>query len=345
MRTSFRPLSAGLVSLAVLALSLSSGASVLAAGPSVGLGAADGFTVLAGAGITNTGTTVIKGDTGSSPTSSETGFGSVVLTGTNHTAPNPNDTVTQNAKASLTTAYVDAAGRTPTTAVSGGVLGGQTLVAGVYNSAGSIFDLTGVLTLDGQNDPASVWIFQASSSLITASSSRVAFINGGSPCNVFWQVTSSATLGTGSVLAGSVLALTSITVNSGVTVHGRVLARNGTVTLDSDTIDASSCITAPASSPSASPASSASASPASSPSASPASSASASPASSASATPSTAGATATPRASHPAQPGTSAAGFDGPSGSTALLAAFVLLLLSAAALRFGPALARRAPRS
>jgi hypothetical protein len=212
---------------------LAVGQTAYAAGPtSVGLGTANGFAVLAGTGITNTGATTITGDVGSYATPSETGFGTVVLTGTNHAG----DAVTHGAKSALVTAYNDAAARTPFTAVAAGHLGGQTLVGGVYNAGSSTMDLTGTLTLDGQNDPSSVWVFQAPSDLITASSSSVNLINGASPCNVFWQVTSSATLGSSSTFAGTIMGLTSITMGSGVTLNGRALARNGDVTLISDTI-------------------------------------------------------------------------------------------------------------
>ena len=212
---------------------LAVGQTAYAAGPtSVGLGTANGFAVLAGTGITNTGATTITGDVGSYATPSETGFGTVVLTGTNHAG----DAVTHGAKSALVTAYNDAAGRTPSTVVTGGILAGETLVGGVYNAGGFTLDLTGTLTLDGQNDPSSVWVFQAPSDLITASSSSVNLINGASPCNVFWQVTSSATLGSSSTFAGTIMGLTSITMGSGVTLNGRALARNGDVTLISDTI-------------------------------------------------------------------------------------------------------------
>jgi hypothetical protein len=109
-----------------------------------------------------------------------------------------------------------------------------------------VLSIAGTVTLDGQNDPSSVWIFQATSSLVTASSSTVAFVNGAQPCNVFWQVTSSASLGSGSSFAGTILALTSITMANGVTVNGRALAQNGTVTLINDTITPSTCAAAAA---------------------------------------------------------------------------------------------------
>jgi type VI secretion system secreted protein VgrG len=235
-----------------------------AAGPApVGLGTAAPFAVLAGTTVTNTGPTTITGDLGVSPGSAITGLASISLTGATHT----NDAVAIGAQNDLATAYTVAAGL-PATATHG-TLGGLTLTGGVYNAGGVVLDLTGKLTLDGQNDPSSVWVFQATSSLVTASSSTVAFINGASPCNVFWQVTSSATLGSGSSFAGTILALTSITLNSGVTLNGRALARNGEVTLISDTITSSTCSATPSPTPSPSPTASPTASPSASPTASP----------------------------------------------------------------------------
>jgi len=221
-----------------------------AAGPApVGLGTAAPFAVLAGTpAVTNSGPTTITGDVGIHPGVAVTGFPPGTVNGTIHMA----DAVALQAKSDLVTAYNDAAGRTPATVVAGGTLGGKTLVAGVYKAGGVALDLTGTLTLDGQNDPNSVWVFQATSSLITASSSSVKLINGASPCNVFWQVTSSATLGSGSTFVGTIMALTSITMASGVTVNGRALARNGDVTLINDKIT-NSCSTttaAPSSAPS-----------------------------------------------------------------------------------------------
>jgi len=203
--------------------------------PSVNLGTANSFAVLAGAGITNTNSTTITGDVGTFPTTTETGFGSVTLIGTNHGG----DAVTQQAKIDLIIAYNDAAGRLPATAVAGD-LGGLTLVPGVYKSTSSL-GITGTLTLDAQGDPNAVFIFQIGSTLITASGSNVNLINGAQACNVFWQVGSSATLGTNSTFTGNILALTSITANTGATVNGRLLARNGAVTLDANTITIALC--------------------------------------------------------------------------------------------------------
>ena len=206
-----------------------------AAATSVGLGTADSFAVLAGAGITNTGPTTVTGDLGTFPTTSMTGTASLTVTGANHAG----DAVTQGAKTDLITAYNTAAGEGPTSPIAAD-LGGQTLAPGVYNSASSV-GLTGTLTLDAGGNPNAVFVFQAGSSLTTASGSQVSMINGAQSCNVFWQVGSSATLGTGSTFRGTVIALTSITVTTGVTVDGRVLARNGAVTLDTDTIARSTC--------------------------------------------------------------------------------------------------------
>jgi cell division septation protein DedD len=224
----------GLLLLGVLA-ALALGGSAGAAATAVPLATADSFAVLAGAGITNTGPTTVKGDIGTFPTTSITGAASLTLSGANHAG----DGVTQQAKNDLVTAYNNAAAQGPTSPIAAD-LGGQTLTAGVYNSASSI-GLTGALTLNAAGDPNSVFVFQAGSSLTTASASQVNLINGAQSCNVFWQVGSSATLGTGSSFRGTIIALTSITVTTGVTVDGRVLARNGAVTLDTDTITRPSC--------------------------------------------------------------------------------------------------------
>ena len=217
-------------------LTLVSGAA--AAAQSVPLGAADGFAVLAGSGFSNTGPTIVRGDLGTYPTTTEVGTASVTITGTNHAG----DAVTQGAKTDLATAYTTASGEGPTTAIAAD-LAGQTLTAGVYNSASSI-GLSGALTLNGGGNPNAVFVFQAGSTLTTGSASTINLINGAQSCNVFWQVGSSATLGTGSTFRGTIIALTSITVTTGVTVDGRVLARNGAVTLDTDTISRPSCAAA-----------------------------------------------------------------------------------------------------
>ena len=198
------------------------------------LAEAGAFGVLAGSTVTNTGPTVVSGNVGVSPGSAVTGFPpGVVVGGTIHS----NDAVAQQAQVALTAAYNTAAGTACTANLTGQDLGNRTLTAGVYcfdSSAG----LTGTLTLDAQNNPNAVFLFKTGSTITTASASRVQLVNGASSCNVFWQVGSSATLGTGSVFAGNILALTSITLTTGVAMSGRTLARNGAVTLDSNTITA-----------------------------------------------------------------------------------------------------------
>lgn len=221
----------------VMLVSLSGSAHAATA---VGLGTADSFVVLAGSGITNTGPTTLNGDMGTYPTTTITGSSSITITGTNHAG----DAVTQSAKNDLVTAYNSAAGQTSTAAISGD-LGGQTLVAGVYTSSSSI-GLTGALTLNGAGDSNAVFIFQAGSSLTTASGSSVVLTNGAQACNVFWQVGSSATIGTGSSFVGTIIALTSITLTTSATISGRALARNGAVTMDTNTITRPSCTAAPA---------------------------------------------------------------------------------------------------
>ena len=221
----------GLIVVATLGAVLTVASPARAEGP-VGLGTATSFAVLAGQTVTNTGATVISGDVGVSPGSAVVGFPPAVINnGTQHVT----DAVAAQAQVDLTAAYDDAAGRTPAVPI-GPDLSGLTLTTGVY-SAGAM-SLTGTLILDGQNDPNASWVFQAASTLITGSSSVVSLINGANPCNVFWQVVSSATLGTGSTLVGTVMALTSISATTGATVTGRLLARNGAVTLDTNTINA-----------------------------------------------------------------------------------------------------------
>jgi hypothetical protein len=191
------------------------------------------FAVLAGSTVTNTATpTVVNGNLGVSPGSAVTGFPPGVVTdGTIHAA----DPAAALAQSDLTTLYSDLAGSACNDSLTGQDLGGKTLAAGVYCFATSA-QLTGTLTLDAQGNPNAVFIFQIGSTLTTATASSVLLVNGASSCNVFWQVGSSATLGTGTALVGSIVALTSITLNTGAGLSGRALARNGAVTLDDNAV-------------------------------------------------------------------------------------------------------------
>src|ERR1700674_2465699 len=217
--------SLGLVASAVL-VTLLYGASPASAQTAPSLGAAQSFAVLAGSTVTNTGSSVITGELGVSPGSAVTGFPpGLVVSGGIHSA----DAATLAARNDATTVYDNLAGQACTRDMTGQDLGGKTLIAGVYCFSSSA-QLTGPLTLDAQGNANAVFIFQMGSTLTTASASSVVLINGGSPGNVFWQVGSSATLGTATSFAGNILALTSITVTTGVRVTGRTLARNGAVT-------------------------------------------------------------------------------------------------------------------
>ena len=242
------PLSAGI--LATLAVGMLAAAPLAsAAGPApIELGTAAQFAVLADSTVTNTGPTVVTGNLGVSPGTAVIGFppGVVNAPSTIHAA----DDVAQQAKDDLGTAYSAAAGLSSTNTPASD-LGGLTLSPGVYHEASSQA-LTGTLTLDGENDPNSVWVFQVGSTLTAASGSSVQLINGASSCNVFWQIGSSATLGTSSVLVGTIMAQSSITLNTAAVLHGRALAQNGAVTLDTNTIS-TACVPPPPTPPSPSP--------------------------------------------------------------------------------------------
>jgi len=209
--------------------------------PTVNLATSANYSVLASSTVTNTGESVLDGSVGLSPGTSITGFPPGIV---NPPAIIEATTATAlAAQADLTIAYVDAANRPLDFTTGNPDLVGLTLIPGVYAAASKApLGLSGQLVLDGEGNANAVFIFQTDSTLITSSSSSIALINGASECNVFWQVGSSATLGSGSTFVGNILALTSITVETGVTVHGRALARNGAVTLDDDTFTQPSCV-------------------------------------------------------------------------------------------------------
>jgi subtilisin family serine protease len=198
------------------------------------LGAAQTFAVLGASTVTNTGGSVVSGALGVSPGTAVTGFlPGLVVSGTMHSA----DVAASAAQDAVTTAYNSLIDQVCTRDMTGQDLGGQTLTAGVYCFSSSA-QLTGNLTLNAQGNANAVFIFKMGSTLTTASASSVVMSNGGSPGNVFWQVGSSATLGTTTSFQGNILALASITVTTGSRVNGRTLARNGAVTLDTNAVTA-----------------------------------------------------------------------------------------------------------
>jgi hypothetical protein len=207
----------------------------------VNLATASPFVVLGGSTVTNTGPSVLNGDLGVSPGTALVGFGlPAVVNGATHA----NDAVAAQAQSDLTTAYDVAAAEpvAPANDLTGTDLGNRTLTAGAYRYT-SDAQLTGPLTLDAQGDPNAQFVFEIASALTTASASSVVLINGASPCNVYWQVGSSATLGSTTAFQGNLMALTSISLNNGASVIGRLLARNGQVSLINNVLDASQCAT------------------------------------------------------------------------------------------------------
>jgi hypothetical protein len=208
--------------------------SALGATATVGLGSAASFSALGGSTITNTGPTKMFGDLGLSPGSSVTGAPQVL--GQTHV----DDAVAIGAKNALTTAYNNAASR-PSNGSAGTDLAGQTFSPGVYAASSSLLLSSGSVTLNAQGDPNAVFIFRIGSTLITESNTTVLLVNGAQACNVFWQVGSSATLGTGTSFVGTIMALASITANTSARIHGRLLAQEGAVTMDTNTITTSNC--------------------------------------------------------------------------------------------------------
>ena len=200
------------------------------------MGTAQKFAVLGGQTVTNTGPSAITGNLGVSPGSAITGFPPGNVKGQTHAA----DAVALQAQSDTTILYDDLAGLPCTSDLTDHDLGGMTLVPGVYCFSSSA-QLTGALTLDAGGVANAVWVFQIVSTLTTASSSSVLLTHGAQPCNVFWKIGSSATLGTDTSFVGNIVALTSIALTTGAKVSGRALARNGEVTLDSNTIAPATC--------------------------------------------------------------------------------------------------------
>ncbi len=199
---------------------------------SVALGGAGAFVVLGGSTVTNLGPTSLGGDLGVSPGSAVTGFPPGTLSGSIHAA----DVTSSTAMTDLTTAYNDAAGRTLSPVTVAGNLGGLTLPPGLYKSTSSLAISSGDLTLDAQGDANAVFIFQIASTLTTTSGRLVILSGGAKSANVFWQVGTSATLGTTSTFKGTIMANQSITLNTGAALNGRALARIGAVALASNAV-------------------------------------------------------------------------------------------------------------
>jgi len=215
---------------ALVAVSLSAyvTGSPKSSGPS--LGRAASFAVLGGSTVTNTGATAITGDLGvSSPGLSVTGFPpGTMARGAQHVG----DPAANQAQADAQSAYAVLAGKVCNTPLTGQDLGGKTLAPGVYCFTSSA-QLTGQLVLDGRGNSKGVWVFQIASTLTTATNSSVAMRKGARAGNVFWQVGSGATLGTGTAFTGNILAYSSITMNTAANLSGRALAR-AAVTMDSN---------------------------------------------------------------------------------------------------------------
>jgi hypothetical protein len=220
---------------------------VTAQASQVDLGTAGTFVALGGSTVTNTGPSVLNGDLGVAPGTALVGFGlPAVVNGATHA----NDGVAKQAKLDLTTAYNVAAGQpvAPANDLTGTNLGNRKLTAGAYRFTSSA-QLTGALTLDAQGDPNAQFVFEIASTLTTASASSVVMVNGASPCNVYWQVGSSATLDTTTAFQGNLMALASISLNNGATVLGRLLARTGQISLINNVLNRGGCSTGSGSTP------------------------------------------------------------------------------------------------
>jgi LPXTG-motif cell wall-anchored protein len=234
--TLVRPVLAGMTLAAAVLLLLANGGSRAnaAVGDAGFLGTAESYAVLAYSTVTNDGAlTLVDGNLGVSPGTAVTGFGLTQVTGsTDLGATSPAGLAMSDA----TAAYVTTAGLPATGTFPSGEVGGSAPVPGVYTNA---MQLTGALTLDGDADD--VWVFQSGSTLTTAAGSSVILLGNANPCNVYWQVGSSATLGTGTSFVGTILAQASISLNTAASVQGRLLAQTGAVTLLDNVITLPQC--------------------------------------------------------------------------------------------------------
>jgi hypothetical protein len=213
--------------------------AIAAGPPTIDLGTAVNFSILAGAGVANTGLTSITGDIGTSPTSTVTGFPPGSLTGTIHYA----DVTAGKAQIDLTAAYSDAQGRTGGAIMPVNDLKGLIFTPGLYTNYTSVTLSADSVILDAQGDSNAVFIFQVGTTLTTNTGTKISLTGGAQPNNVFWVVGTSATLGTYSIFNGNIMADPSITLNTGARLFGRALAIGGAVTLDSNRVDNTSAIT------------------------------------------------------------------------------------------------------
>jgi len=190
------------------------------------------YAILASSTVTSTGATSVTGDLGLSPGTSVTGFPPATITGTqNITTPGA-----AAAEANLTIAYNNASSRSNCAVTVAGNIGGQTLTPGLYKSTSSLAISSGDLTLSGGGNPNGVFVFQVASALTTTSGRTVILTDGAQAGNVFWQIGSSVTLGTTSVMKGTVMAHDSISMLTGSVLNGRAFAETGEVSLAGSTI-------------------------------------------------------------------------------------------------------------
>lgn len=224
------------IGLTVLASAFATSTTASGAEGAPTLGVAGSYSVIAGSEITNTGPSVLNRSAGVAPGSSISGFPPGLVQGTTHGG----DAEAAAAQAAATNAYGQAAGQ-PASADIGSAIGGATYVAGVYN-ASSALGLTGTITLDGQNNLDAVFIFQVGESLTTATDSKVVLINQAQACNVFWQVSESATLGTRTKFQGTLMAGKSVTAVTNTSIVGRLFAQTGAVTLDNNVFTLPECL-------------------------------------------------------------------------------------------------------